>query len=214
MNRKDIPFRLKKDSLDDSVGSFDGYLAVYNNTDLGGDVILPGAFAKTIQSNNGTFPLLWQHDSREPVGTIKATDDAYGLRVAGQLLMGLPLAQKAYALMKSGIIKGLSIGYDTIRSTDNPDGTRALQELRLWEGSIVTFPMNPLAAVSSVKSAAEVEAYLKHLTPSDIDAELLAHLRSIAGEVKRLITAPAGDPEVVDAVKQLAQRVKGYIGGM
>jgi hypothetical protein len=214
MNRKDVPFRLRKDSFgDDGDGSFDGRLAVYNNVDLGGDVIVPGAFTKTIQERGSTIPLLWQHQPAEPIGTLALSDSTDALRVKGQLLMGLPLAQKAYLLLKSNIIRGMSIGYDTLRSTDNPDGSRSLLELKLYEGSIVTFPMNESAMVSSVKSAAEVEEYLRGLKASDIDSELLARLRVISNEVKRL-TVPASDPEVAEAVKALAQRVRGYVGGM
>ena len=45
----------------------------------------------------------------------------------------------------------LSIGYHTVRDVIT-NGVRHLQELKLYEVSIVTFPMNELATVSSVKS--------------------------------------------------------------
>lgn len=176
MDTKTFPIRIK--SLDDgSDGQFVGYGSVYNNVDLGGDAVMPGAFTKTLQSNGGTFPLLWQHDSREPIGTVKATDDSYGLRVQGQLLMGLPVAQKAHQLLKAGIIKGMSIGYDTIRQSPTPDGGRKLEELKLWEISLATFPMNEQATVTAVKSSLD-------------------------------------DPEVLEAVKALAARIKGYVGNV
>ena len=145
-------------------GSFEGLLAVYNNVDLGGDVILAGAFTKTLQEHGSQVPLLWQHKTDEPIGTLTLTDEPDALHCKGQLLMDLPMAQKAYLLLKSKIISGLSIGYDAIKDTvDN--NVRYLKEVRLWEGSVVTFPMNPAAMVQAIKS-------LRDETKGDFDAEL------------------------------------------
>lgn len=146
-------------------GSFEGQLAVYNNVDLGGDAILPGAFTKTIQERGSQIPLLWQHKSDEPIGTLTLIDSATSLNVKGQLLMDLDLAKKAYILLKARVIKGMSIGFDTIK--DNMEnGVRQLKEVRLWEGSIVTFPMNEAAMVTSIKSAGGSE------TKEDFNTEL------------------------------------------
>jgi HK97 family phage prohead protease len=135
-------------------GSFEGILAVYNNVDLGGDSILPGAFTKTIQEHGNEVPMLWQHETDEPIGSLTLTDSPDALLVKGQLLMELPMAQKAYLLLKARIIKGLSIGYDTVKK-DVEGGVRKLKEIRLWEGSVVTFPMNPLAMVTAIKALRE-----------------------------------------------------------
>lgn len=133
-------------------GTFEGALAVYNNVDLGGDQILPGAFTKTIQEKGNQVPLLWQHDPSKPIGTLTLVDSPDALRVKGQLLMEIDDAKRAYLLIKAKVIKGLSIGYDTIKDSVS-DGVRQLKELRLWEGSIVTFPMNEAAAITAVKRA-------------------------------------------------------------
>jgi hypothetical protein len=169
MQTKDCVFKIKQ--LDDGAdGSFVGWGSVYDNVDIGGDTVMPGAFTKTL-SNGGTFPLLWQHDSRSPIGTVKAMDATHGLQVQGQLLMSLQKAQEAYALLKAGVIKGLSIGYDTINSANLANGVRQLTELKLWEISLVTFPMNEAATVGSVKG-------------SDDDPEFKAALRELAAKIK------------------------------
>jgi len=144
-------------------GSFEGLLAVYNNVDLGKDLIEAGAFTKTIQEHGSEVPLLWQHDTEEPIGKLTLIDGPDALRVNGQLLMDLPMAQKAYLLLKAGIIKGLSIGYDTIKEAVEGK-VRRLKELRLWEGSIVTFPMNEAAMVTAIKAMKE--------NKEDFDTEL------------------------------------------
>ena len=56
------------------------------------------------------------------------------------------------ALMKSGALDGLSIGFRTVRArTDAKTGVRRILEADLWEISVVTFPMLPSARVSDVK---------------------------------------------------------------
>jgi HK97 family phage prohead protease len=147
-------------------GSFEGILASYNTVDLGGDSILPGAFTKTLQEHGAVVPLLWQHKTDEPIGTLTLTDSPTGLLVKGQLLMGLPTAQKAYLLLKARVIKGMSIGYDAIKDAVE-NGVRILKEIRLWEGSVVTFPMNPAAMVTAIKAHA-----LEH--KDDFTSELAA----------------------------------------
>jgi HK97 family phage prohead protease len=137
-------------------GSFEGILASYNNVDLGGDRILPGAFTKTMQERGNEIPMLWQHDPHQPIGTLSLSDSATGLMVKGQLLMDLPQARNAYTLLKAKVIKGLSIGFDTIKdSIDN--GVRQLKEVRLWEGSVVTFPMNEACMITTVKKMGAAE---------------------------------------------------------
>jgi uncharacterized protein len=132
-----------------------GLGAVYGNVDLGGDVIDPGAFSRTLSAGK-SFPVLWQHDPSNPIGHCKITDTREGLQVAGTLMLTDPTAQKAYTFMRAGVVKGLSIGYDTIQSTYDGD-IRHLTELRLWEISCVTFPMNQSAQVSAVKAISEDE---------------------------------------------------------
>lgn len=131
-------------------GTFEGILASYNTVDLGGDSIVPGAFTKTLQERGNVVPLLWQHKTDMPIGDLALTDAPEGLLFKGRLLLELEDARKAYVLVKARVIKGMSIGYDTVKdSIDN--GVRQLKELRLWEGSIVTFPMNEAAMVTSIK---------------------------------------------------------------
>lgn len=153
---KDFKFLIK--SADN--GKFEGLAAVYGNIDLGGDIIAPGAFTKTISDKGGKVPILWQHDSREPIGMGALEDSAEGLVIHGDLVMESPVAQKAYALMKKEVLRGLSIGYDTVVSEyDKERDIRTLKEVRLWEVSLVTFPMNPEAQVTNVKAiSSEMEA--------------------------------------------------------
>ena len=142
-------FRLDLKALNEN-GTFEGRLAVYNNVDEGGDVIEPGAFTKTLQEGAGSVPLLWQHDTAQPIGTLSLRDSPQALLCKGVLVMSVPKAREAYDLMKAGAVKGLSIGFKSVK--DIAEGSvRHLKELRLFEGSVVTLPMNPEAVITGVK---------------------------------------------------------------
>ncbi|ODT06980.1 MAG: primosomal replication protein N [Mesorhizobium sp. SCN 65-20] len=136
-------------------GLFAGYASVFNVKDRGGDIVMPGAFTKSLQ----TYPparvkLLYQHNTTEPIGVwTKFEEDRRGLKAEGRLILETAKGREVHALMKAGAVDGLSIGFRTIRdAVDREKGARLLHELELREVSIVTFPMNEDATVSSVKS--------------------------------------------------------------
>jgi uncharacterized protein len=135
----------------DVQGRFTGLASVYGNMDLGGDVVEPGAFAKTIQDRGGEVPLLFAHDTRQPIGLAKLRDTNLGLLIEGELVLDVPKARETYTLLKHKVLRGLSIGYDLIKS-DIVNGVRRLRELKLFEVSVVVVPMNELATVTAVKA--------------------------------------------------------------
>lgn len=156
------PFEVKELSDD---GSFTGIASVYGIEDLGGDVIDKGAFTKTI-SENQTIPILWQHKSDEVIGEGSVKEWQGKLMLTAKLDMEDATAQKAYRKLKGKLVKGLSIGFTTVKSTwEDVEGrmVRHIQELKLWETSIVTFPMLPSAQITRVKSLEGQEAEIKLL---------------------------------------------------
>lgn len=212
----DRPFEVKK--LDES-GVFEGYVSVFNNVDKGGDIVLPGAFKDTIAdwAAKGEFPpVLWQHRTGEPLGpTLEMREDNVGLWIKGQLLIEhVPRAKEAWALLKAKAIKGMSIGYvPRDESVDRAAGTRGLKKVDLWENSIVTFPMNPMAGVSSVKAAidaleslAAVEGHLQDVGGfSKAQAAALVHrIKSLTGR------SESGLPEeVIASLHSLQKSLQG-----
>lgn len=144
-------------TVDEDKGVFQGYLSCFHNTDSYKDIVEPGAFTKTINDARGRggkylFPLLWQHDTKEPIGGfLEMREDNHGLFVKGQIDLNTTLGQRAYSGLKMGYLDGLSIGYDTIKQKYAGE-IRHLLEVRMWEGSIVTFPANPATRVNGVKS--------------------------------------------------------------
>jgi len=140
-------------------GSFEGVLATYGNLDLGNDVIEVGAFSKTLAEHGTECKLLWQHDPASVIGTLQLIDGPDALRVKGQIELDddIPFSRTAYKLLKKRLLSGLSIGYDVVKDQIN-GGVRHLKELRLWEGSLVTFPMNEKAGVTAIKRRTPAES--------------------------------------------------------
>lgn len=142
-------------------GSFEGYAAVFGRVDLGRDLILPGAFARSLAERGaGGVRLLFQHDPAEPIGTwLALREDSVGLFVRGRLTLDVARAREVLALMRAGAIDGLSIGFRTVEGrTDPRTRVRRLSRIDLWEVSVVTFPMQPDARIASVKRAGDTLA--------------------------------------------------------
>ncbi len=140
-------------------GLFEGYASLFGVRDLGGDIVAPGAFRETLDRRGAVgVKMLWQHESAEPIGTwLSIVEDGRGLRVRGQLNLVVARAREALALLRDGVVDGLSIGFRAERSTKQSGGGRLLQKIDLWEISLVTFPMLPQARVGSVKRAPMID---------------------------------------------------------
>lgn len=140
-------------------GAIEGYGSVFGELDSYDDSIAPGAFAASLKAHKaaGTMPaMLWQHDADDPIGIwLEMTEDAKGLRVKGQLCLDTACGKEAYALLKMGALKGLSIGFiSKAWEYDSTTDIRTLTEVDLWEVSLVTFPANRASTVTNVKASA------------------------------------------------------------
>lgn len=136
-------------------GEFEGYASVFSNEDLGRDVVVAGAFTKSLKRRPaGKVKLLRQHYTDEPIGIwTDLAEDAKGLKGRGKLILDTVKGRETHALMRAGALDGLSIGYRTLKDRfDRQKGIRFLEEVDLVEISVVTFPANPKAVVSAVKS--------------------------------------------------------------
>ncbi len=131
----------------------EGYASLFEATDQGGDVVVKGAYAKSLaalSASGRSVKMLWQHDPAQPIGLWEEVrEDGRGLWVKGRLLTNVAKGAEAAALIEAGAIDGLSIGYRTKQATKDTGGQRRLTELELWEVSLVTFPMLPEARVGA-----------------------------------------------------------------
>ena len=179
MERLTAPIEIKEAKSD---GTFTGYAAVFNNVDLGRDVILPGAFTSMKHTRDGMVRIAMNHDLHRLAGKARCEQDEHGLRVEGQLTLGVSYVRDAYELMKTGVLDGLSVGFNipaggaTWEERDS-DHVRIIKEAELWEFSLVPFGMNPEALVDTVKAATSIrdfEEQLRGLGYSQREAKALA----------------------------------------
>jgi len=145
-----VRFDFKSDAEN---GEFEGYASLFGVEDQGGDVVLPGAFRRSLRARGvGGVKLLFQHDAREPIGVWRDIhEDKNGLYVRGRLLSEIARGRDVLALLRAGALDGLSIGYQVVKSSRGRSGPRRLIDVDLWEISIVTFPLLPQARVTRVK---------------------------------------------------------------
>jgi HK97 family phage prohead protease len=133
-------------------GVVEGYASVFGLRDQGGDIVQPGAYAASLARLAGAgrrVKMLWQHDPARPIGVWdEVREDARGLWVRGRILDAVAQGREALALMAAGALDGLSIGYRTVRASRDAKG-RLLDEIDLWEVSLVTFPMLPEARAAA-----------------------------------------------------------------
>jgi uncharacterized protein len=156
-------------------GVFTGFASLYGRRDQAGDIVMPGAFAAALKrKGESNIRMLFNHDPAEPVGTwIELKETERGLFVRGRLDRRVQRGRELYALLESGGLDGLSIGFKTVSARrDNASKARRLHEIDLWEISLVTFPMLDGARVTQVKSRAWANAD-KFFKPSkDVTGEI------------------------------------------
>lgn len=153
----------------------EGYAAVFGNRDSYGDIIMPGAFAESLQVKPDV-KVLWQHDPDNAIGKQEAAvEDEFGLAVRGVLTNTDLVTGTVVPLLLDEVITGLSIGYNVIEEDYDSDlEAWLLKKILLFEWSPVTFPANELASVLQVK---ELDSRRDtHAANAERHAKALIHL--------------------------------------
>lgn len=157
-------FTVKEAEADGDTGFLSGFVSVFNNVDHGRDIVHPGAFTKTIKENKGVIPFLLDHNPYKPAGYSTVMEEqAKGLYYESELKLHDLEVKQRYELaklsLKLGKPMGNSFGYYGVKydyeERETEDGAmmvRNLREIKLYEGSLVTFPMNDAAGVTDAKS--------------------------------------------------------------
>jgi uncharacterized protein len=212
----DVKFEIKAMDDPEQKGEFSGYGSIFGNQDLGNDIVEKGAFAQSIGRKGArAIKMLYQHRADEPIGVFdEIIEDNRGLKVKGRLAMGTQRGREVYELMKMGAIDSLSIGYRVDAKGyhyDDKGKRRYLKSLDLMEISAVTFPMNPKARVSSVKTDRTVREWEEVLRDA---ADLSRSEAKVAASAvaKALEQRDAGTQEmpleVVSEVEKLTKILK------
>lgn len=132
-------------------GRIFGYGSVFGVVDSFGDAVMPGAFSASLENRKPL--MLWSHDVARPIGVwTSVAEDSKGLHVEGQLLPDVAAGREAIALVAAGAVTGLSIGFRTIRESFDPKSdVRRLEQVELYEVSLVSLPANDAARVEAIR---------------------------------------------------------------
>ena len=159
-------FDLSVKDVDTKSGIVTGYYAAFDNIDSYGDMIIKGAFLKTIAERgpSGTKQIkhLYQHDSWSPIGTVTLLkEDKHGLYFESQFSK-TQFAQDILLQYSEGIFNEHSIGYRATREEIVKDDDGNIQywkliEIKLWEGSTVTWGANSNTPFTGFKSDKQVD---------------------------------------------------------
>jgi HK97 family phage prohead protease len=148
----------KLPTVDPEIGKVTGYAATFGKVGDRNVFWEHGAFDSVVRALTKTkkaaIPMLWQHDSWEPVGKWnEATVDSKGLLLSGPLSLGIQKAQDVRELLKDEVVTGLSLGFIPKKvKIDEEKGMRYIQDAEAVETSFVTFPAMAGAVVKSVQA--------------------------------------------------------------
>lgn len=204
--------QFKAEDIDADKRIISGYASTYD-LDQGGDIIVRGAFSKTLETNAKRVKVLWQHNSQMPIGRpVSMKEDDRGLYVESYIAKTRQ-GDEALELAREGIIDSMSIGYMVRESDYKDDGVRVIKELDLMEYSLVTWPMNESAIITGVKSleVREIERVLREagLSRSQAKAIACAGIKSLR-EADQKEAEYAKNLEATEAaVKAIMQTIRG-----
>jgi uncharacterized protein len=171
MPAKDFTVKVKAGPQDGlGEGQFTAYASVFGNVDSYGDVVVKGAFAKTLTdwaASGQSLPILWGHNMSDPdmnLGAVlTASEDDHGLLITGQLdpdQIAIPGSKTAqvYRLLKGKRVSQMSFAYDVVEGaavTKDGESYFELQQLDLYEVSVVPIGANQETEILAVKAAAQ-----------------------------------------------------------
>lgn len=145
---------------DEKAGIIKGYGSYFGNKDSDNDIIVKGAYKKTIAENGDRVKYLYQHDMNQPIGKmVELYEDDKGLVFTAEIAktqLGIDVVE----LMKTGVITENSVGIMPIQK-QNKDNYREITEVKLYEVSAVTLAANDQAKILDVKGNIDVNKLSK-----------------------------------------------------
>lgn len=206
MDRKQFTSTLEIKSLDEG-GYFEGYASVFGVQDFDGDVIVQGAFQKSIDKfieKNKMPKMLWQHNPAMIIGSWQEMrEDDNGLWVKGSLILEVEKGREAYALMKAGELDAMSVGFNIVGAerTGTSNTGRVIDEADLWEISLVTWGANPEALIANVKGIETIRDFEKFLRESGFSRKESTRIASHGFKQEQR----DADSDLIDGLRELKQ---------
>ena len=191
LRTKRFNFHVK--SVDLEEGIISGYASVFGNVDSYGDIVVEGAFSKSVEKIKKTgkvISVFYGHNMEDPranIGrVIELREDGHGLFFKAQLdLSGNTYGRLVYEQLKDGRLDSLSFGFSVVNGATTEAGYE-LRELELYEISLVPIPANQEALITEVKAGRAISAK---------NMDLIKRAYEALGE---LLSAYEDGPEITD----------------
>lgn len=198
-------------------GTISGYFSTYDKEpDSYGDIIVPGAFTNTLKKREETghpFPLCFNHDFSAVIGAVKSVKDTEKGPYIEAEFLDTQLAQDVRKMLMSGAIYQFSFAYDVLKArTPYEDEAKAgvmnvLEEVEVYEISVVTVPANQNAVATEVKSVDLETKQGKRNSKSDEDTinQIIALAQSLLGESEDTPEEEEGSEEAEPEINAAAE---------
>ena len=201
-------FDMNVKDIDAKQGIVSGYFSAFGMVDSDGDIMMPGAFKRSIQDwgpeAKGRVKHLLNHDPSQPLGKImELKEDGYGLFYRSQIGTH-KLGQDFVKMVESGLIAEHSIGFRTLREQKAAEANE-IHEVMLYEGSSLTaWGANEYTPILGIKSSDQVakiqeqiKSFEKFIRNSDVTDETielcLIKVRQLAQAIDQTSSTKAVD---------------------
>ena len=205
-------FEANVKDVDSKKGEVSGYFSAFGMVDSDGDIMMPGAFKRSIQDwgpeAKGRVKHLLNHDPSQPLGKIvELKEDSYGLYYRSQVGTHR-LGQDFIKMVESGLIGEHSIGFRTLREQKS-DSANEIHEVMLFEGSSLTAwganEYTPILGIKSLEQSAKIQeqikSFEKFIRNSDVTDETielcLIKVRQLAQAIEKASSTQAVENTLV-----------------
>jgi hypothetical protein len=177
------PMPILEYKMDGDDWEVSGYVSIFDNVDLGKDIVRPGAFKKSLKSGR-KVRFLYSHDPRAVLGVPKELkEDIKGLFGRFKITK-TRLGEETHMLLKDGAIDSFSFGYMASDYNYLDDDVRELKSVDIFEASLVAMPMNPAALVTDFKNYLTIASKISTITAESVN--LLNDLRGLTDKSRPL----------------------------
>jgi HK97 family phage prohead protease len=215
---------LQVKDVDRKEGIVSGYFSAFNIKDADGDVILPGAFTKSISEMfpKGRIKHLMNHDPSKPLGKIlELKEDDYGLFYTSKVGTH-SLGRDFIKMVESDLIREHSIGFKdlTPEGKRKGEGANNITEVRLYEGSSLTAwganEYTPLVEMkgdvdSLLDRVSKFEKFVRSTDATDETIELcLIHIKQLSQLIETMSSTQAA-VKALEPQKESKDAVADYL---
>lgn len=215
---KTLNVKAEIQDVDLSKRTVTGYFSKFGNVDTDDDIIVSGAFARTIRENGpdgkNRIKHLKNHNPNQMIGkVVELKEDSVGLFFKSVMSTN-SFGKDALIEYQEELLTEHSIGFITLQSDQTDDGIQLIKEVKLFEGSAVTWGSNPETPVIDIKGmtypelANELESVVKYCRVGGLSDELVSSveikIRQIQQEISerdeaviKEITPPAIEVDVL-----------------